>query len=79
MATRHWSGAIADALADVLCQHEFSRAVISAEIRDGFWWHSPEVPHPLLADGDAWWRHLGRVRPCYTDPAALSGHQSRCS
>jgi len=75
----HWSGAIADALTDVLCPHEFSRAVISAEIRDGFRWHSPEVPHPLLADGDAWWRHLGRVRPCYTDPAALSGHQSRCS
>jgi len=63
MATRHWSGAIADALADVLCQHEFSRAVISAEIRDGFPWHSPELPHPILANGNAWWRHLGRVRP----------------
>lgn len=57
----HWSGAIADALTDVLGPHEFSLAVISAEIRAGFPWHSPEVPHPLLADGDAWWRHLGQV------------------
>ena len=57
----HWSGAIADALSDVLGPHGFSRAMISAEIRDGFPWHTPQVPHPLLADGDAWWRHLGRV------------------
>ncbi len=57
----HWSGAIADAITDVLGPHEFSRVMISAEIRDGFPWHSPEVTHPLLADGDAWWRHLGRV------------------
>ncbi len=57
----HWSGAIADALTDVLGPHDFSRAMISAEIRDGFPWHAPQVPHPLLADSDAWWRHLGRV------------------
>jgi putative hydrolase of the HAD superfamily len=57
----HWSGAIADALTEVLGPHEFSRAMISAEIHDGFPWHSPEVAHPLLADGDAWWRHLGRA------------------
>jgi putative hydrolase of the HAD superfamily len=56
-----WSGAIADALTDVLGPHEFSPAVIHAEIRSGFPWHSPEVPHPHLADGDSWWRHLAQV------------------
>jgi putative hydrolase of the HAD superfamily len=57
----HWAGAIADALADVLGPHDFSRAMISGVIRDGFPWHAPDVPHPLLADADAWWRHLARV------------------
>ena len=56
-----WSGAIADALTDVLGPHEFSPVMIHAEIRSGFPWHSPEVPHPHLADGDSWWRHLAQV------------------
>ena len=56
-----WSGAIADALTDVLGRHELSRDMIAAEVRSGYPWHSPEVPHPLLADGDCWWRHLGEV------------------
>jgi putative hydrolase of the HAD superfamily len=57
----HWSGAIADALTDVLGRHEFGPAKISREIRHGFPWHAPDVPHPLLADPDAWWRHMSRV------------------
>jgi putative hydrolase of the HAD superfamily len=56
-----WSGAIADALTDVLGPHEFSTAMIAAEVRSGYPWHSPEVPHPLLADADSWWQHMGRV------------------
>jgi HAD superfamily hydrolase (TIGR01549 family) len=56
-----WSGAIADALTDVLGPHEFSQAMIAAEVRSGYPWHSPDVPHPHLADGDSWWRHLGEV------------------
>ena len=57
----HWSGAVADALTDVLGPHEFSQDMIAAEIHSGFPWHSPEVTHPHLADGDSWWRHLGEV------------------
>ena len=56
-----WSGAIADALTDVLGPHELSRDMIAAEVRSGYPWHSPEVPHPLLADADRWWQHLGKV------------------
>jgi len=56
-----WSGAIADALTDVLGPHEFSQAMIAVEVRSGYPWHSPDVPHPHLADGDSWWRHLGEV------------------
>jgi putative hydrolase of the HAD superfamily len=55
------SGAVADALTDVLGLHEFSQDMIAAEIHSGFPWHSPEVPHPQLADGDCWWQHLGEV------------------
>jgi putative hydrolase of the HAD superfamily len=57
----HWSGAIVDALTDVLGPHEFGPAKISGEIRGGFPWHAPDVPHPLLADPDAWWRHMAQV------------------
>jgi putative hydrolase of the HAD superfamily len=57
----HWSGAIVDALTDVLGPHEFGPAKISGEIRGGFPWHAPDVPHPLLADPDAWWRHVAQV------------------
>ena len=56
-----WSGAIADALTEVLGPHDVSRSMIAAEMRPGYPWHSPEVPHPLLAQGDDWWRHLGEV------------------
>jgi putative hydrolase of the HAD superfamily len=56
-----WSGAVADALTDVLGPHEFSQDMIAAEIHSGFPWHSPEVPHLHLADGDSWWRHLGEA------------------
>jgi putative hydrolase of the HAD superfamily len=57
----HWAGAIADALADVLGPHEFGPAKISGEIGHGFPWHTPDVTHPLLADPDAWWRHMAQV------------------
>jgi putative hydrolase of the HAD superfamily len=57
----HWSGAVADALTEVLGPHEFGPAAISAEIGHGFPWHAPDVPHPLLADPDAWWRHMSQV------------------
>lgn len=56
-----WSGAIVDALTDVLGPHEFSQDMIAAEVRSGYPWHSPEVAHPHLADGDSWWQHLGEV------------------
>src|SRR5580704_6036084 len=38
-----------------------ARVQPGAEIHSGFPWHSPEVTHPHLADGDSWWRHLGEV------------------
>jgi len=57
----HWSGAVRDALTDVLGSHRFSQAHISAELSIGFPWHEPDLPHPLLADPDAWWEHLAGV------------------
>lgn len=77
-----WSGAIADALTDVLGPHELSRAMIAAEVRSGYPWHSPEVPHPLLAGADCWWRHLGEVLAAAlcrlgVAPAAAAGAASR--
>jgi putative hydrolase of the HAD superfamily len=57
----HWSGAIADALTDVLGPHEFGPARISGQIYNGFPWHAPDVPHPLLTEADAWWQHMSQV------------------
>jgi len=56
-----WSGAVADALTDVLGPHDFGPGKISGEIGRGFPWHTPDVPHPRLADPDAWWRHMSLV------------------
>ncbi len=27
-------------------------------LKDGFPWHTPDVPHPQLSTGIAWWQHL---------------------
>lgn len=78
----HWSGAVADALTDVLGPHEFSQDMIAAEIHSGFPWHSPEATHLHLADGDSWWRHLGEVLAAAIGrlgvaPAAAAGAAGR--
>jgi putative hydrolase of the HAD superfamily len=49
-------------LLEVLREHEpdldvDADAFIPA-LRGGFPWHSPDVAHPDLCEGDAWWAHL---------------------
>jgi len=80
----HWSGAVADALTDVLGPHEFGPATIAAEIGHGFPWHAPDVPHPRLANPDAWWRHMSQVLAAAigrlgvdAGPAAAAGERVR--
>jgi putative hydrolase of the HAD superfamily len=50
-----WSGC----LVEVLDQHEPGHAWCADDfrpsLRDGFPWHTPDVPHPELATPDSWW------------------------
>jgi putative hydrolase of the HAD superfamily len=56
-----WSSALLTALDEVAPGHRFTRQQLSAQIRGGFPWHSPDVPHPELCDGEAWWRAIADV------------------
>jgi putative hydrolase of the HAD superfamily len=80
----HWSGAVRDALTDVLGEHDISAGQIREQLSHGYPWHRPDVPHPQLSDPDGWWAHLAvvmadavarlgvpPVRYRYTDPASF--------
>jgi len=56
-----WSGVLREALDLQEPGHRFTRGEIAAHLQDGFPWHTPDRPHPELADPDQWWRHLAGV------------------
>lgn len=58
---QHWSGAVRDALTEVLGDHGFSAGQIAVELKSGYPWHRPDVPHPELSEPDTWWAHLATV------------------
>lgn len=58
----HRPGMWTQCLIDVLNDHDSAHGVtvegLRPLLRDGFPWHRPEVPHPELADPEAWWSSL---------------------
>jgi putative hydrolase of the HAD superfamily len=56
-----WARCLIDVLDDAQPGHGIDIAAVRPHLRDGFPWHAPDVPHPELADADAWWTHVGRV------------------
>jgi putative hydrolase of the HAD superfamily len=42
-------------LIEVLDEHDHRAEDFADGLRDGFPWHTPDVPHPELATPDAWW------------------------
>ena len=53
-----WTSALHAVLEEAMPGHRFEMEVLSAQLRRGFPWHTPEVPHPELSSPDAWWGAL---------------------
>ena len=45
-------------LEEALPGHDFEGELLGAQLRRGFPWHTPEVPHPELSSPDLWWDAL---------------------
>jgi putative hydrolase of the HAD superfamily len=50
-----WVGCLIKVLDEQAPGHAFCADDLRPSLRDGFPWHTPDVPHPELADTDAWW------------------------
>lgn len=63
LATREgmWSGALLEVLDQHLPDHGITIDQVRPYMRQGFPWHTPEIPHPHLADADAWWEEVRQV------------------
>jgi putative hydrolase of the HAD superfamily len=72
-----WSILLAEALDAEEPGHGHSADTFRRHLREGFPWHSPDVPHPELCDPEAWWASvqpvLGRAYEAagYARPRAL--------
>lgn len=53
-----WSSALHSVLEEAMPGHDYARETLSAQLRRGFPWHTPEVPHPELSSPDSWWDAL---------------------
>ena len=42
-----WSSALHSVFEEALPDHEYAREPLGAQLRGGFPWHTPEVPHPF--------------------------------
>jgi putative hydrolase of the HAD superfamily len=53
-----WVGCLVEVLDEHEPGHGFCAGDVRPSLRDGFPWHTPDVPHPELADADAWWARV---------------------
>jgi len=66
-----WSILLAEALDAEDPGHGLSADMFRPHLRDGFPWHTPEVPHPELREPDAWW---GSVCPVLARAYEAAGY-----
>ncbi|HEY3462539.1 MAG TPA: HAD family hydrolase [Gaiellaceae bacterium] len=66
-----WSILLAEALDAEEPGHGHSADTFRPQLRDGFPWHRPEVPHPELCEPEAWW---GSVRPVLARAYETAGY-----
>jgi putative hydrolase of the HAD superfamily len=61
----HRPGMWRSCLLETIDEHETGRGVGEEDfapfLKDAFPWHAPDVPHPHLADAEAWWEHVEPV------------------
>jgi putative hydrolase of the HAD superfamily len=53
-----WSGSLMELLATEAPEVEVAQETLSAHLREGYPWHTPEVPHTDVRDADDWWERL---------------------
>jgi putative hydrolase of the HAD superfamily len=53
-----WSGCLLEVITEHDPDHRIVRQDISALMKTGFPWHTPERAHPDLCDPDAWWGEI---------------------
>jgi HAD superfamily hydrolase (TIGR01549 family) len=53
-----WRGTLKEVLDEHEPGHRVTRELLAPHLRNGFPWDSPDVPHPELAEADAWWAHV---------------------
>jgi putative hydrolase of the HAD superfamily len=53
-----WRGCLFEVLREHEPELEADADAFIPALRDGFPWHSPDVAHMDLCEGDAWWAHL---------------------
>ena len=53
-----WSSALRSVLQEAVPDHVDTEEALGAQLRSGFPWHTPEVPHPSLSSPDTWWDAL---------------------
>lgn len=53
-----WSSALRAVLEEAAPERAFEMEPLRAQLRTGFPWHTPEVPHPGLSSPDLWWEAL---------------------
>lgn len=53
-----WSSALHSVLEEAIPDPDRTQEALNAQLRTGFPWHTPEVPHPQLSSPDSWWNAL---------------------
>ena len=56
-----WSSALLSVLESELPGQTFDADLMRTQLRTGFPWHTPGVPHPDLSSSDEWWNNLHPV------------------
>ena len=56
-----WGGALLSVLRDADPSTRVTREDLGPFVRQGFPWHTPEIPHPELNEPTDWWNHLERI------------------
>lgn len=73
----NWSGTLVAVLNALVPNHGVTVDLVRPFLREGFPWHTPDVPHVELTDPDRWWQNLEPVFVRAYDGAGLPSALAR--
>lgn len=72
-----WGGC----MLEVLDEHEPGHGIESGSfipfLRDGFPWHSPQLPHPELCTTETWWKRVEPILTSGYEGVGISAERAR--